>query len=261
MVTVVRARARHGGCRRDDDSVSTFSIAHASRPARRRRRRDGAQIASSTSVPEPVCSRPRSPNARRRCSPSSSTASLAQRLARRFAATPNVIVVHADVGEVPLPCTPYRVVANPPFGRTAAILHRSARRSGRRLGARRPRRPVAGRPPPRPRSRGTAARSPGRDLGAVVALRQGSPASGRVVQPPPVGRRRGTGDRPAGAPTRPGPRTSSGTRPSCGTGFATRPDAPRVGVGEWLTRLPGLSSACTLRPRCQHGLALGYPEC
>jgi len=28
------------------------------------------------------------------------------------------------VSHVPLPCTPYRVVANPPFGRTAAILHR-----------------------------------------------------------------------------------------------------------------------------------------
>jgi 23S rRNA (adenine-N6)-dimethyltransferase len=51
-------------------------------------------------------------------------ASLADRLARRFAATPNVVVLHADVGDVPLPCTPFRVVANPPFGRTAAILHR-----------------------------------------------------------------------------------------------------------------------------------------
>ena len=51
-------------------------------------------------------------------------ASLAERLARRFAATPNVVVMHADVGDVPLPCTPFRVVANPPFGRTAAILHR-----------------------------------------------------------------------------------------------------------------------------------------
>ena len=49
---------------------------------------------------------------------------LAPRLARRFACTPNVIVLHADVSDVPLPCTPYRVVANPPFGRTAAILHR-----------------------------------------------------------------------------------------------------------------------------------------
>jgi 23S rRNA (adenine-N6)-dimethyltransferase len=51
-------------------------------------------------------------------------ASLADRLARRFAATPNVVVLHADVRDVPLPSTPYRVVANPPFGRTAAILHR-----------------------------------------------------------------------------------------------------------------------------------------
>ena len=50
--------------------------------------------------------------------------SLAQRLALRFASTPNVIVLHADVSDVPLPCTPYRVVANPPFARTAAILRR-----------------------------------------------------------------------------------------------------------------------------------------
>lgn len=50
--------------------------------------------------------------------------SLVRRLAQRFASTANVIVVHADVSDVPLPRTPYRVVANPPFGRTAAILHR-----------------------------------------------------------------------------------------------------------------------------------------
>jgi 23S rRNA (adenine-N6)-dimethyltransferase len=51
-------------------------------------------------------------------------ASLARRLARRFGSTPNVIVLHADVRDVPLPRTPYRVVANPPFARAAAILHR-----------------------------------------------------------------------------------------------------------------------------------------
>ena len=50
--------------------------------------------------------------------------SLAARLATRFAGTPNVVVLHADVRDVPLPRTPYRVVANPPFARTAAILHR-----------------------------------------------------------------------------------------------------------------------------------------
>jgi 23S rRNA (adenine-N6)-dimethyltransferase len=51
-------------------------------------------------------------------------AALAGQLAIQFADTPNVVVLHADVREVPLPCTPYRVVANPPFARTAAILHR-----------------------------------------------------------------------------------------------------------------------------------------
>jgi 23S rRNA (adenine-N6)-dimethyltransferase len=49
---------------------------------------------------------------------------LARGLARRFAATGNVTVWRADVCDVPLPCTPYRVVANPPFARTAAILRR-----------------------------------------------------------------------------------------------------------------------------------------
>jgi 23S rRNA (adenine-N6)-dimethyltransferase len=49
---------------------------------------------------------------------------LANRLAVKFAETPNVVVLHAVVRNVPLPRTPYRVVANPPFGHTAAILHR-----------------------------------------------------------------------------------------------------------------------------------------
>ena len=49
---------------------------------------------------------------------------LAAGLARRFASEPNVTVLRADLRDVPLPVTPYAVVANPPFGRTAAILHR-----------------------------------------------------------------------------------------------------------------------------------------
>jgi 16S rRNA A1518/A1519 N6-dimethyltransferase RsmA/KsgA/DIM1 with predicted DNA glycosylase/AP lyase activity len=40
---------------------------------------------------------------------------LVHRLAKRFDATANVVVLHADLGELPLPSTPYRVVANPPF--------------------------------------------------------------------------------------------------------------------------------------------------
>lgn len=50
--------------------------------------------------------------------------SLVLRLARRFEAVPNVVVLHADVRDVPMPRTPYRIVANPPFGLTAAILRR-----------------------------------------------------------------------------------------------------------------------------------------
>ncbi len=49
---------------------------------------------------------------------------LVERLRRQLARMPNVAVFHADALDVPLPSTPYRVVANLPFGRTAAILAR-----------------------------------------------------------------------------------------------------------------------------------------
>ena len=49
---------------------------------------------------------------------------LARRLARRFAATPRVTVLHADARTAPLPATPYRVVANLPFQATSAVLRR-----------------------------------------------------------------------------------------------------------------------------------------
>ena len=49
---------------------------------------------------------------------------LAAGLATKFARASNVTVLRADVRDVPLPCNPYRVVANPPFGHTAAILRR-----------------------------------------------------------------------------------------------------------------------------------------
>ena len=45
-------------------------------------------------------------------------------LARRFATTRNVVVLPADARDVPLPCSPYRVVANLPFGVTSAVLRR-----------------------------------------------------------------------------------------------------------------------------------------
>ena len=45
-------------------------------------------------------------------------------LTRRFAATAAVTVVHGDALAVPLPATPYRVMANVPFNRTTAILRR-----------------------------------------------------------------------------------------------------------------------------------------
>ena len=49
---------------------------------------------------------------------------LAAGLARRFAHTNAVAVYACDISEFPLPATPYRVFANPPFNRTSAILHR-----------------------------------------------------------------------------------------------------------------------------------------
>ncbi len=49
---------------------------------------------------------------------------LAARLAQRFADHPSVTVFGCDALEFPLPASPYRVVANPPFNRTSAILHR-----------------------------------------------------------------------------------------------------------------------------------------
>jgi 23S rRNA (adenine-N6)-dimethyltransferase len=45
-------------------------------------------------------------------------------LARRFASVPGVTILLADAREVPLPVTPYRVLANLPFQVTAAVLRR-----------------------------------------------------------------------------------------------------------------------------------------
>jgi len=49
---------------------------------------------------------------------------LARRLAHRFALASNVTVLRCDLRAVPLPLTPYRVVANPPFACTTAIVRR-----------------------------------------------------------------------------------------------------------------------------------------
>jgi 23S rRNA (adenine-N6)-dimethyltransferase len=49
---------------------------------------------------------------------------LAGRLAHRFRQRPNVTVVEGDALTVPLPRRPFRVVGNPPFHLTSALLHR-----------------------------------------------------------------------------------------------------------------------------------------
>jgi 23S rRNA (adenine-N6)-dimethyltransferase len=49
---------------------------------------------------------------------------LAAGLAQRFARAPGVTVFACDLADFPLPATPFRVLANPPFSRTSAILHR-----------------------------------------------------------------------------------------------------------------------------------------
>ena len=50
--------------------------------------------------------------------------SLAAGLARRFADVRRVTVFACDALSFPLPSTPYRIVANPPFNQTSAILRR-----------------------------------------------------------------------------------------------------------------------------------------
>jgi 23S rRNA (adenine-N6)-dimethyltransferase len=49
---------------------------------------------------------------------------LAARLANRFSGRPNVTVVQADALTIPLPRRSFRVVSNPPFHLTSALLHR-----------------------------------------------------------------------------------------------------------------------------------------
>ena len=49
---------------------------------------------------------------------------LAARLTHRFGARPNVTVVEADALAVPLPRRQFKVVSNPPFHITSALLHR-----------------------------------------------------------------------------------------------------------------------------------------
>lgn len=49
---------------------------------------------------------------------------LAARLSGRLASKPNVTVVTNDALKTPLPRRPFRVVSNPPFHITAALLHR-----------------------------------------------------------------------------------------------------------------------------------------
>jgi 23S rRNA (adenine-N6)-dimethyltransferase len=51
-------------------------------------------------------------------------AALAAKLVHRFADTDNVAVFECDALAFPLPSSPYRALANPPFNRTSAILHR-----------------------------------------------------------------------------------------------------------------------------------------
>ena len=82
------------------------------------------RTASSTSARAPACSPPRSPDAQRRSLRWSSTTHSPGSSPAGSRALSNVTVLRCDVRAVPLPLTPYRVVANPPFGCTAAILRR-----------------------------------------------------------------------------------------------------------------------------------------
>jgi 23S rRNA (adenine-N6)-dimethyltransferase len=55
---------------------------------------------------------------------------LAARLASRFRTRPNVTVVQGDALDIALPSLPFRVVSNPPFHLTSALLSRLLERSG-----------------------------------------------------------------------------------------------------------------------------------
>ena len=171
-------------------------------------------------------------------------------------------MVGADVRDVPLPLTPYRVVANPPFGHTAAILHRLLDDpAGGWCG------PISwcsGRSP---------ATGPGSSEGAPADLLGATwgPwwrfARGRRL-PAACFRPRPSVDaavlvitrREPAAPRRP----SSTLRGLRAREFAAEPrPAGRGGrVGRAVPRAavtrPGLHSRAV---ECQHGLALGYPEC
>ena len=117
---------------------------------------------------------------------------LAERARARLAGFGNVRVVTADALALPMPRRPFRVVANLPFGSTAAILRRLLGDPRIPAGAGRPGPPGAGGPAVRgPAPRGPRRRSPG-GPGTTwgPAAGSGRPASGR---------RRGSG-RPCWSP-------------------------------------------------------------
>ena len=166
---------------------------------------------------------------------------LAARLATQFADTPNVVVLHADVCDVPLPCTPYRVVANPPFGRTAAILHRLLDHpdGGLVRADLVVQWQVA-------RHRARVDDGPPLDLlGAIWApwwrFAPRPPAPGRFLPSPPGGRRGACSRSPGAAAPRPVDdfeRYASFVR----DGFRTRADAPPARCGGVGRTVPGLIS-------------------
>ena len=137
------------------------------------------------------------------------------------------------------------------------------RRPGRRARARRPRGAVAGRPPPGACLRRRAGRSARCDMGAVVAVRAGPALPRGPLPAPPVGRRRRARDhetRPARPPGR-RVRALRELRPGALGGSAS--SDRRLGAevpGEAVSRTGSVRLALATR-ECQHGLALGYPEC
>ncbi len=75
-------------------------------------------------MPAPALSPPRSADCGARVLAIEVDPALAAGLTRRFATTNAVTVFECDAIDFPLPATPFRVFANPPFNRTSAILHR-----------------------------------------------------------------------------------------------------------------------------------------
>ena len=262
MVTVFRARALRRPIGRAG-SVSTFSVARSSRPG---------------SSPTPACSGDdrvvdfgagtgvlTAALARRGASVLAIEIdpALAARLATRFAATPNVVVLHADVRDVPLPAH-----AVPRRGEPAVRPHR-----GDPAPAPRRSRPAAWSGPTSSCSGRSPATAPGSSDGAPLDLLGATwapwwrfaGAAGsrpRCFNPRPAVDAAVLDDHPARPAAAPGRGVRAVRRLRAARVSRTRPERRSRRGASGSPRFRGRVRQLALAgAECQHGLALGYPEC